>query len=156
MLNKRNNHNFFFSRKDKGERESKSKNVCTHANFIWMKEGRDKSSMTKNNCRVCWIPLVRSRMLDSLFGCLRELCASDFHWIFFSFWLSLIFSFAINFPRFFKRHFRPMKIFLLRYSQNNYQIWLYKLKLMCEELSYQIISISAANQAISRSFQKSL
>ena len=41
-----------------------------------------------------------------------------------------------------------MKILLLRYSQNNYQIWLYKLNLMCEEISYQIINISAVNQAV--------
>ena len=34
------------------------------------------------------------------------------------------------------------------FSQNNYQIWLYKLNLMCEELSYQIINISAVNQAV--------
>ena len=31
-------------------------------------------------------------------------------------------SFVIRFPRFFKRLFRPMKILLLRHSQNNYQI----------------------------------
>ena len=34
------------------------------------------------------------------------------------------------------------------FFQNNYQIWLYKLNLMCEELSYQIINISAVNQAV--------
>ena len=28
------------------------------------------------------------------------------------------------------------------------QIWLYELNLMCEELSYQIINISAVNQAV--------
>ena len=42
---------------------------------------------------------------------------------------------------------RPTKILLLRHSQNNYQMWLYKLSLMCEELSYQIINTSAVNQA---------
>ena len=57
-------------------------------------------------------------------------------------------SFVINFPRFFKRLFRPMKILLRRHSQNNYQIWFYKLNLMCEELFYQIINISAVNQAV--------
>ena len=40
-----------------------------------------------------------------------------------------------------------MKILLHRHSQNNYQIWLYKVNLMCEELSYQIIHTSAVNQA---------
>ena len=41
-----------------------------------------------------------------------------------------------------------MKIHLLRYSQNKYQIWLHKLNLMCEELFFQIINISAVNQAV--------
>ena len=36
-----------------------------------------------------------------------------------------------------------MKILLLRHFQNNYQFWLYKLNLMCEELSYQIITTSS-------------
>ena len=45
------------------------------------------------------------------------------------------------------RYFGRMKILQLRYSQNNYQIWLHKLNLICGELSYQIISISAVNQA---------
>ena len=45
---------------------------------------------------------------------------------------------VINFLRFSKWYFRAMKIVLLRYSQNNYQIWLYRLNLMCDELSYQI------------------
>ena len=57
-------------------------------------------------------------------------------------------SFAINFLLFFKWYFRSMKILLLRYPQNNYQIWIYKLNLMREELCYQIISISAVNQAV--------
>ena len=43
-------------------------------------------------------------------------------------------SFVINFPRFFKRLFRPMEILLLWHSQKNYQIWLYKLNLMGGEL----------------------
>ena len=34
---------------------------------------------------------VKSRMLDSLAGCLTGICASNFYWIFFSFRLSLIF-----------------------------------------------------------------
>ena len=43
------------------------------------------------------IPLVQKstlfpqKMLESLAGCLTELCTSDFYWIFFSFRLSLIF-----------------------------------------------------------------
>ena len=41
-----------------------------------------------------------------------------------------------------------MKILLLRYSQNNYQTWLYKLNLICDELFYQITNILAVNQAI--------
>ena len=41
-----------------------------------------------------------------------------------------------------------MKILQLRHSQNNYQIWLHKLNLMCEELHYQIINTSAVNQAV--------
>ena len=32
--------------------------------------------------------------------------------------------------------------------KNNYQIWLHKLNLMYEELSYQIINISTVNQAV--------
>ena len=59
-------------------------------------------------------------------------------------------SFVINFPRFFKRLFKPttILILLLRHSQKNYQMWLYKLNLMCEGLSYQIINTSAVNQAV--------
>ena len=57
-------------------------------------------------------------------------------------------SFVINFPHFSKWYFRPVKILQLRHSQNNYQIWLYKLNLMWQELSYQIINISAVNQAV--------
>ena len=69
------------------------------------------------------------------------------------FWFLLNFllwysSFIINFPRFFKRLFSPTKILLLRHSQNNYQMWLYKLNLMCEGLSYQIINTSVVNQAV--------
>ena len=45
-------------------------------------------------------------------------------------------SFVINFSHFFKGLFRTTNILLLRHSQNNYQMWLYKLSLMCEELSY--------------------
>ena len=76
------------------------------------------------------------------------LSASDFHWIFCSFRLSLNSRFVINFPRFFKPLFRPTKILLLRYSQNNYQMWLYKLSLICEELSYQFSNTSGFNQAV--------
>ena len=49
---------------------------------------------------------ILPRMLKSLAGCLTELSASDFYWIFFSFRLSWYSSFAINFPRFFKWLFR--------------------------------------------------
>ena len=65
-------------------------------------------------------------------------------------------SFVINFPRFLKRCFMLMKILLLRYSQNNYQIWLYKLNLMCEELSYQIINTSAVNQGVFCYYNKTI
>ena len=41
-----------------------------------------------------------------------------------------------------------MEILLLRYSQNNYQTWLYKLNLICDELFNQNINILAVNQAI--------
>ena len=41
-----------------------------------------------------------------------------------------------------------MEILLLRHSSKNYQIWLYKLNLMCEELPYQLINTSAVNQAV--------
>ena len=85
--------------------------------------------------------MVRARILESLNGCLTELCASDFYWIFFS-------SFAISFPRFSKGLFKPMNILQLRHSQNNWQVWLDKLNLMWEELSYQIINTSAVNQAV--------
>ena len=98
----------------------------------------------KNN--ICFMVFrmeqVKPKMLDSFAGCLTELCAS-FHFGFL--WYS---SFVINFLRFSKQYFRPMKILLLRYFQNNYQIWLYKLNLICEKLSYQIINISAVNQAV--------
>ena len=62
-----------------------------------------------------------------------------------SLWYS---SFVINFPRFFKRLLKLMKILLFRHSQNNYQIRLNKLNLMGEKLSYQIINTSAVNQAV--------
>ena len=59
--------------------------------------------------------------------------------------ISIEFSFHFGFlwySRFFKRLFRPVKIFLPGHSLNNYQVWLYKLNLMCEELSYQIMNTS--------------
>ena len=94
-----------------------------------------------------WLWFV-SRMLDSLTG-ISQSCALlisigfSFH---FDFLLNS--SFITSFPRFFKQYFRLRKIPLLRYSQNNYQIWLFKLNLMCEELSYQTINISAVDQAV--------
>ena len=94
-----------------------------------------------------WLWLV-SKMLDSLTGVSQSyalLISIEFS---FHFDFLLYSSFIINFPRFFKQYFRLMKIPLLRYSQNNYQIWLFKLNVMCEELSYQTINISAANQAV--------
>ena len=100
------------------------------------------------------IPLVQKstlfpqKMLESLAGCLTELCTSDFYWIFFHFGFLWYSSFINDFPRFYKPYFRPMEILLLRYSQNNYRIWLHKLNLMCEELAYQIKNISAVNQAV--------
>ena len=63
-------------------------------------------------------------------------------------------SLIINFPRFLKRLFRPMKILLLTHSKSNYQIQLYKLNLMCEKLSYQIINTSAVNQTVFCYYQK--
>ena len=57
-------------------------------------------------------------------------------------------SFVINFSRFLKRLFRPTKILLVRHSRNNYQLWLYELNLMCEELSYEVIDTSAVNQTV--------
>ena len=57
-------------------------------------------------------------------------------------------SFVVNFLRFFKWLFRPTKILLLRHSQKNYQMGLYKLNSMREGLSYQIINTSAVNQAV--------
>ena len=68
----------------------------------------------------------------------------------FSFHFSFLWysRFVINFPHFFKRLFRPMKIPLPGHSQNNYQIWLYRFNLMGEELSYQIINTSAVNQVV--------
>ena len=68
----------------------------------------------------------------------------------FSFHFSFLWylNFVINFPCFFEQLFRPMKLLLLRHPQNNNQIWLYKLNLMCEELSYQITNTSAVNQAV--------
>ena len=44
--------------------------------------------------------------------------------------------------------FRQTEILLFRHSQNNYQMRLYKLNLMCEGLSCQIINTSTANQAV--------
>ena len=94
-----------------------------------------------------WLWFV-SKMLDSLTGVSQSyalLISIEFS---FHFDFLLYSSFIISFPRFFKQYFRLMKIPLLRYSQNNYQIWLFKLNVMCEELSYQTINISAANQAV--------
>ena len=59
-----------------------------------------------------------------------------------------------QFPTFFQAAFQADKILLLRYSKNNYPIWLYNLNLMCEEISYQIINISAVNQAALWYYQK--
>ena len=83
--------------------------------------------------------------------CLRNFLIREANLIFieFSFHFGFLWysSFVINFPRFFKRLFRPTKILLLRHSQNNYQMWLYKLNLMCEEFFYQIINTSAVNKS---------
>ena len=61
-------------------------------------------------------------MLDGLAGCLREFTLLISIEVSFHFGFLRYSSFVINFPRFFKRYFKPMKILLLRYSQNNYQI----------------------------------
>ena len=50
------------------------------------------------------------------------LISIEFYFHFGFLWCS---SLVINFPFFFKQLFRPMKILLLRHSQNNDQIWLY-------------------------------
>ena len=49
---------------------------------------------------------VSPRILESLAGCLTELCASDFYWMFFSFRLSLIFQLRYHFPAFFQAAFQ--------------------------------------------------
>ena len=59
---------------------------------------------------------IYTRMLESLDGCLTELCASDFYWIFFSFRLSLIFYLRYQFSAFFQAVFQadenpPAQIF---------------------------------------------
>ena len=63
-------------------------------------------------------PYITSRILNSLAGCVTELCASYFYWFFFFhfgfLWYS---SFVINFPRFLKRLFRPMRISCLGISR---------------------------------------
>ena len=60
-------------------------------------------------------------------------CSSRFSFLWYS-------SFVINFTCFLKWLLRPIKFLLLRHFQSNYQIRLYKLNLLCEELSYQIIN----------------
>ena len=90
---------------------------------------------------------IKPRILETLAVCLTELWVSDFYWVFFL-WYS---SFVINFPRFFEVAFQADD---LRHSQNNYQIRLYKLNSMCEELSYQIINTSAVNQTVFCYYQK--
>ena len=86
-------------------------------------------------------PYRKPRISKNLAGRLMD------SWIFFSFGFLWCSSFVINFPRILKRLFRPMKILLPRHSKSNYQISLYKLNLMCEELSNKIINTSAVNQA---------
>ena len=103
----------------------------------------ERRSLFVWNCFCVW-----KIILESLTGCLTELCALDFYWISINFGFLWYSSFVINFPRFFKPLFWLMKVLLLRYSQNNYQIWWYKLNVMCEELSYQNINNSAVNQAV--------
>ena len=93
------------------------------------------------------ISFTWSRMLRSFHGYFTVLSISDFYWILFSIRLSLIFQ--LGYSRvFFKWLFRQRIVLLFRHSQNNYQMWLYKLNLICEGLSYQIINTSAVNQTV--------
>ena len=97
--------------------------------------------------KLCYLELslYRSKDVRELSWMSHGVMPSNFYWISFHFGFLWYSSFVIDFPRFYKWYFRQMKILLLRYSQNNYQIWLHKLNLMCEELFYQIINISAVN-----------
>ena len=49
---------------------------------------------------------VWPKILESLAGCLTELCTSDFYWIFSSFQRPLIFSLRYQFPTFFQTAFQ--------------------------------------------------
>ena len=67
-------------------------------------------------CYPVGMHLLLARMLESLAGCLTELCASDFYWIFFSFRVSLMFQLRYQFPGFFQAVFQanenpPAQIF---------------------------------------------
>ena len=86
--------------------------------------------------------------LESLAGCITNLCASDFYWIFFSFQIHFIFQFCYRFLAFFKCFFNPEEILLFKHSQTNYQVRLYKLNSICEKLSYQLLNILAVNPAV--------
>ena len=101
----------------------------------------ETESITRNIRELSWMSYGVMRYLRYR----SYLISIEFSFHFGFFWYS---SFVINFPRFFKRLFRPMKILLLRHSQNNYQIWLCKLNLMCGELSCQIINTSAVTQVV--------
>ena len=133
----------------------------SHENEVVNQNSSTQKQMKKSKCVEYWkflcicaysisIDTFKAsipRTLENLAGWVTELCTFDFYWILnFGFlWYS---SFVINFLRFFKRYFWPTKILLLRYSQNNYQICLYKLNLMCKEFCYEIINISAVSQAV--------
>ena len=113
--------------------------------FFSLKISVASTSMLHFVCSIFLYATVLSRMLDNLAGYLTELCASDFYWIVFSFHFLLYSSFVINFMRFFKGILGRWKS---SYSDIPREIWLYKLNLMREKLSYQIINISAVNQAV--------
>ena len=88
-------------------------------------------------------------MLKSLAGCLTELSASDFYWIFF--FISTFFDILalLSISRVFSSDFSGRrKSYCLDIPRTIYQMWLYKLNLMCEGLSYQIINTAAVNQAV--------
>ena len=112
--------------------------------LTWNSQKKRKLAIPREQNYLAWLmknnKTVFSKriMLNSLAGCLTELCTSDFYWILFSFRLSLTFWLRYQLLTFFQA---ASQILLLRHFQNNYQIWLYKLNLMCEEVSYQIINI---------------
>ena len=86
--------------------------------------------------RPSWIGLTFAKDVKEISWMSRSLIHFWFLLIFFYFAFLWYSSFVSNSPCIFQRLFWLTKILLLRHSKKNYQMFLYKLDIMCEELSY--------------------